>query len=389
MNARRMNRVLAAVALAAFASSLFLRMTDPIVPRIASDLGVDVHRVALLGTAFALPWAMMQPVLGPLGDLVGKTRVITASLAVLIVTALAGAVAPNFQFLLGSRIFSGIVAGGVFPVALALIGDLVPLDKRQVAIARLLTASIVGILLGASASGVVADLVGWRGVFVVVAGIVALALAAVVIGVRGVARPPAARLNLAAAIDNYRQVFANPKAKYCYGAVFVEGLTIFGIFPFVATFLVATGEDRSTIAGVVVGAFAIGGMLYSLFANALVPRFATRTLMVGGSLTAALGLAVEAMLPAWPVQLAAMVVLGFGFYLLHACIQVQMTELAPTARGTAVSMHSFAYFLGQASGPVLYGVGLATLGVAPTLLACAVVIGVTGPIVARLLLSRR
>lgn len=383
-----MNRVLTAVALAAFASSLFLRMADPIVPRIAADLGVEVQQVALLGTAFALPWAMMQPILGPLGDLVGKTRVITASLAMLVLTALAGAAAPDFTFLIGSRVLSGIVGGGVFPVAMALIGDLVPLENRQVAIARLLTASIVGILLGASASGIVADFVGWRGVFVVVAAIAAIALVAVVVGVRGMRPPPAGRVNVAAAAENYRQVFANPKAKYCFAAVFIEGLTIFGLFPFVATFVAAAGEPRSTVAGIVVGAFAIGGMLYSLFAKVVVPRFATRTLMVGGSLLAALGLIIEAVVPPWPVQLVAMAILGFGFYLLHACIQVQMTELAPRARGTAVSMHSFAYFLGQAAGPVLYGAGLATLGVAPTLIACAILIGATGPVAARLLLSR-
>src|SRR3569833_3232348 len=102
-----MNRVLSVVALAAFASSLFFWMTDPIVPRIAADLNVDVHSVALLGTAFALPWALMQPILGPLGDLLGKTRVIVASLSVLIVMALAGAAAPDFKFLMASRILSG------------------------------------------------------------------------------------------------------------------------------------------------------------------------------------------------------------------------------------------------------------------------------------------
>jgi DHA1 family inner membrane transport protein len=382
-----MNRVLFAVGLAAFASSLFLRMTDPIVPPIATDLGVDVHQVALLGTAFALPWALMQPVLGPLGDLVGKTRVITVSLAVLIVTALAGAFAPDFRFLLASRILSGIVGGGVFPVAMALIGDLVPLANRQVAIARLLTASIVGILLGASASGVVADIVGWRGVFVVVAGIATLALAAVLIGLRGVPVRRASRISFMTVTNNYRQVFANPKAKYCYAAVFIEGVTVFGIFPFVATFIAATGEQRSSIAGIVIGAFAIGGIFYTFSARPLVARFSLRALMIAGGAAAAAGLIIEAALPPWPVQILALGLTGFGFYLLHATIQVQMTELAPDARGTAVSMHSFSYFLGQAVGPVLYGAGLAVVGVAPTLVICAVIIAATGPIIARLLLA--
>ena len=60
---------------------------------------------------------------------------------------------------------------------------------------------------------------------------------------------------------------------------------------------------------------------------------------------------------AWPVQFAAFTLLGFGFYTLHASIQVQATELSTTARGAAMSMHSFSFFVGHASGPVLYGAG--------------------------------
>ena len=57
------------------------------------------------------------------------------------------------------------------------------------------------------------------------------------------------------------------------------------------------------------------------------------------------------------MQLAAFTLLGFGFYTLHASIQVQATELSPAARGAAMSLHSFSFFMGHASGPVLYGLG--------------------------------
>jgi predicted MFS family arabinose efflux permease len=49
-------RFLFVIAGISFASSLFVRMTDPIVPQIAADLAVDVQVAAMLGTAFALPW---------------------------------------------------------------------------------------------------------------------------------------------------------------------------------------------------------------------------------------------------------------------------------------------------------------------------------------------
>ena len=55
--------MLATAALAIFASSLFIRAVDPVIPQIAGDLELDTATVALLSTAFALPYALVQPVL--------------------------------------------------------------------------------------------------------------------------------------------------------------------------------------------------------------------------------------------------------------------------------------------------------------------------------------
>jgi predicted MFS family arabinose efflux permease len=70
--------------------------------------------------------------------------------------------------------------------------------------------------------------------------------------------------------------------------------------------------------------------------------------------------------------------MGFGFYLLHGCIQVYVTELVPSARGSATAAHSMFFFLGQAAGPVVYGLGLYTIGVNAVLLIGAVALAITG-----------
>jgi hypothetical protein len=80
----------------------------------------------------------------------------------------------------------------------------------------------------------------------------------------------------------------------------------------------------------------------------------------------------------WPVEFVNFVIMGFGFYLLHGCIQVYVTELAPAARGSATAAHSMFFFLGQAAGPVLYGLGLYSIGVNAVLLIGAVALAVTG-----------
>ena len=79
-----------------FASALSTRAVDPIVPPIAQGLAVDPGTVALLTTAFALPFAIVQPILGPIADMIGKVRLMMICLAVITVASLACAFTTSF-----------------------------------------------------------------------------------------------------------------------------------------------------------------------------------------------------------------------------------------------------------------------------------------------------
>jgi len=167
--------------------------------------------------------------------------------------------------------------------------------------------------------------------------------------------------------------------------VFLEGAAIFGLFSFVALLLVAAGESRASIAGLVIAGFSVGGVAYSLAVTQLTRRWQPRQLMIGGgSLCAAtfVGLAFD---PVWQIQLMLYTAMGIGFYTLHGCIQVEASELSTTARGTAMSMHSLSFFLGHAAGPALYGLGFAWLGASTSVLLGGVVVMLTGLMCARYL----
>lgn len=372
-----MTRALVAIWFCSFTSAMASRLTDPVLPQIAADLGVEVRATALLATAFALPWALSQPILGPLGDLMGKVRVIMVGLVVLAAASFAGAFAPSFGLLFASRVVCGVSAAAVSPVAFALAADLLSPADRQIGIGRVLAASIFGGLTGAVGAGLLGDLIGWRGVLAVAGCGVLIAAVMAPFGFRKVVERHDPASNLRSAFANYRIIFANPRAKICYGAVFLEGITIHGLMPYIAPLLAAKGELRATIAGLVIAGFALGGAAYALSVRRLVSRFRQRTLMVAGGSFAAMSLVLMGLQPTWPVQALALAGLGFGFFMLHNGIQIHMLELAPHARGSAVGMHAFSLFMGQAIGPVLYGIGLATIGtLAATGLAAIVMVGV-------------
>jgi len=371
-----MTRTLNLIALVVFASSLFMRSTDPVIPQIASGLSVEPATAALLSTAFTLPYALIQPVLGALADMFSKSRLMLLCLLVLTAAALAAGMAPNFELLLAARVVAGFAAGGVVPIAFAMVGDNVPFAQRQVAMGRILFAVMTGNLLGASGAGVIGDLLGWRGVFFGTGLLGVIVLAAAIPGFRGFAEAPG-RFDLSTLGPNYRAILSNPLAKICFGAVFCEALFMYGVFPYMATMLHAAGETRASIAGVVLAGFGIGGTAYTLLVSVLVTRLGERRLMRAGGIAIGFCLLIIALQVSWPVEFANFVLLGFGFYMLHAVIQIYASELAPAARGSAMALHSFFFFLGQAVGPIVYGIGLSNGHITPVLmLGAAVMVGV-------------
>lgn len=360
-----------------FASSLFMRSTDPIIPQIALGLNVEPTTAALLSTFFSLPYALIQPVLGALADMFSKSRLMLLCLLILAAATLVCALATSFEVLMGARMVAGLAAGGVVPISFALIGDKVPIAERQVAMGRLLFAIMTGNLLGATCAGVVGDLVGWRGVFFVLSGFGTLVFLIAVPGFRQV-KEATGRFDLSTLGPNYRAIFSNPLAKICFGAVFFEAVFMYGVFPHMATLLHQAGETRASIAGVVIAGFGIGGALYGVLVSRLLRVLGETGMMRIGGTVMGLCLVVIAMRVSWPVEFVNFFALGLGFYMLHAVIQIYASELAPAARGSAIALHSFFFFLGQAAGPIIYGVGLQTVGIAPILLVGAVVLTIVG-----------
>ncbi len=377
------------ITLATFAASLSVRALDPVLPHVADDFGISIATAASFSAVFAFTFAIIQPALGAAADLFGKARLMVICLALLGLANLIGALSTSFSMLFVARILAGIGSGGVFPVALSLTSDLVGPDRRQLAIGRTLAGSMTGNLLGASASGLIGDFLGWRGVLAVLGGLVVIAAIAVAAGFRGTAlsRPP--KTSLSALKHGYRTIFSNPNARVCYAAVFIEGCCVLGLFPFIASFLFDLGETSLSIAGIVIAGFAIGGLFYTMTVSRFLPAIGVRGMMMVGATLVGLQLVAVSFGPGWKVQALCMLIMGWGFYMIHGCLQVFASELSVEARATALSLHSFFFFMGQTIGPIAYGLGIQHAGKVNTLLAAASVLIALGFVCARLLRQTR
>lgn len=339
---------------AAFAGSVSYRSLDPMLTMIAGNFNVSVREAALLVSAYGFPYAVMQPLLGPIGDAYSKANIVKVCLGVLALSVILAAAAPNYTTLLISRVIAGVVSGGIFPVGLAMIGDRTTLAERQVAASRFLVASIFGQMFGETVSGVIAAYFGWRVVFLTVAALTSLSWL-VVIRYLESGKGTGRRLSLHGAVEGYRTVLANRSSLVVFGAVMGEGIFFFCVFPFVGAMLIARGVGGTVAAGVALGSFAAGGLCYGAVVRFMIAALGQWNMMRVGSLMAGFAyLAIAA--PLGPTGVALLfVVAGFGFYMLHNTLQTQGTELAPTARGSTFALFSASMFFGQGVGPIFAG----------------------------------
>jgi len=377
------------LACACFIGGLMIRLIDPVVPAIAADLDTAEASVSLLASAYAVPYALIQPVLGPVGDLVGKTRVIKICLACLAAAGALTVVAQSIEVMFAARVLGGLAGGGIIPLALAAVGDNVAFDKRQVALSQILTAMIAAVLVGTVGTGFAASLVGWRGAFLIATGMAVLVFVMAIFALRGDAREPRRRTlsdQVASALSGYATVFANPRAYVCYAGVFVEGVLIFGLLPYIASLLAARGAGGSFEAGLVLAGMALGGLVYTqVFARMIGRMGGVANLIRLGGLALSAGFFGIAAQASWGAEMAAFALVGFGFYSIHNSLQTQATELAPKNRGASVALHAFFFFLGQSAGPVFYAFALDTFAVGYLLAAIGAIALVLGFVLAHAL----
>ena len=172
----------------------------------------------------------------------------------------------------------------------------------------------------------------------------------------------------------------------------LEGALFTGVFPFMGELLLTTtargGNAISIETGIVLGAFGIGGLLYAASVRTLLRRLGVRRMCLLGSAGAAACYAALAVVPLWWLDAAAMLCAGLAFYMLHNSMQTEATELAPSARGSAVALFACGFFIGIGLGPLVFGGLLHALGPQVSLVLVAAAIFVLGRVVVSRIVDR-
>jgi EmrB/QacA subfamily drug resistance transporter len=147
---------------AAFA--LLQSLVIPVLTTVQHQLHTTQGAATWVLTAYLLSASIMTPILGRLGDMIGKERVFVATLIALSAGSLLAAVASSIGVMIVARVIQGI-GGGMIPVAFGIIRDEFPAAKVAGAVGALASLTAVGAGLGIVLAGPIVDLLGYRWLF--------------------------------------------------------------------------------------------------------------------------------------------------------------------------------------------------------------------------------
>lgn len=136
----------------------------PVLPELQREFGTSPSLITWTLTAWLLSAAIATPILGRVGDMIGKRRTLLLVLVALAVGSLVAATAPTIGALLVGRVIQGL-GGAMFPLAFGIVRDNLPAARVPAAIGALSAVIAVGSGLGTVLAGPIVSGPGWRWLF--------------------------------------------------------------------------------------------------------------------------------------------------------------------------------------------------------------------------------
>ncbi len=134
-------------------------------PTIRDDFAISADVSAWVVTAYLLPYVMLMPLYGRLGDGLGKRRLLLLGLIVFLVGTAIGLLAPTLGLLMLGRVIQGVGAAGVNPLCMALISERFPAHERGKALGTWNSVGPAVAQVGPLIGGVMVDQLSWQSIF--------------------------------------------------------------------------------------------------------------------------------------------------------------------------------------------------------------------------------
>jgi MFS transporter, YNFM family, putative membrane transport protein len=365
-------RIAVALFAAGAATFALLYSTQALLPELARAFSLSAAQSTLSLSSATVGLGAALLVTGPVSEVLGRTPLIRLSLIASGLVALACALAPSWDVLLGLRLVQGITLAGLPAVATAYLREETHPGAYARAAGLYIGGTALGGLTGRLVTSAVADATGWRWALAAIAAL-GLACAAIVL----FTLPPSrnftpAPIRAGQLVAMTRRAVSDPGllAIYAIGACSMGAfVAIFNAIGFRLT--TAPFHFSAGAAGLVFLVYPVGSLSAAL-AGRMAGRFSRRTVVPASCLVSAAGVLVT--LPGSPPAIVlGLAMMTAGFFGVHGVASGWVPARAHAggiASGQAASLYLFAYYLGSSISGSLAGPAW-TLGAWPAVAALA------------------
>lgn len=372
--------IVLSLALIPFSMVLGNSMLIPELPTLAQALGVSQVKISLLISFFSLSGGISIPILGYLSDKYNRKTILLYSLLLygsggIIVGLLALFTPQNYAAILTARILQGLGAGGTYPLAIALVGDIFQIHRRKKVLGLLEAANAGGKVLSPFLGALVA-LFFWPGLFFVYP-LFTFPLAFTIYYLIPTQSSKTKKIKFSTYLTQITSLLYQNSSKFL---VYLTTSTVvlfisFGLLSYLSELLPTTyqiyGLKKAALLAVpiitmVITAFWMGTYLKK---NNPPPNY----LLSGGLLINALSLLILPFLDGLVLYLVLIACLGIGNGIVLTVLNTIFTNSSPNYRGGLTSIYSSMRFIGIALGPpsfaLLNQINSFTMFIIPALMA--------------------
>jgi predicted MFS family arabinose efflux permease len=357
-----------------------------LVPALSGVYGAPVGAVALAITTYMVPFALAQLFSGSIAHNLGGRRTALIGYAIFIAGSLATAAAPTFGLFLLFRFVQGLGAAFLFPILMALVGEVVAPERLGRAIGAFGVTQTLGLTLGPLLAGLMEVHFGWRWFFVLLGAWAFLSAVAFV----WLFQPERQAVEQGTMWGIMGRVLREPTVLLLSVAGAGLFFAMVGPYTYLAAWLKsfpALPEDQIGLVLAVAGAV---GIPASAVAGRWVDRFGRKPVGLAGLgcyITALCGFAALPYSFTGTMLLAAW--LGWSGAVAWTALNTLAIEVIPALRKPVASIYNAFRFLGYALAPPLLGLVYGRGDAAAVYLVSAVVVAGSAVCIAALRVPRR
>jgi predicted MFS family arabinose efflux permease len=346
------------LAAGAFAVGTSAYVVSGVLPEISSELGVSVGAAGQLATAFSLAYAVGAPIIATVAGRWDRRALLVAALLTAAVGNAITALAPTYPLLFVGRIVAALGAAAYTPAATMVATSFYPAEQRGRAVAIVFGGLTVALALGVPAGSILGPLLGFRGVFALVAAAGLLAAIGVRLLVPPVPAPP--HVTLAERFSVLRD-----RTVQTVLVVTVFGvLGVMSVYIYLVPLLVAyTGVTGPLVSGLLL-VYGVGALIGNNLGGRATDRFGARRTALAVLVVAMIALVTLPLtLQTLPGAVLALLVWSVATWAFNPPFQSMILEVTGERAALALSLNASAIYFGAGVSGVVGGLVVSGPGV--------------------------